>query len=115
MHGSESVPTKLQLKDIQGILFHVIPQDIIFVRSEGHHKHIFTVNGDFIVTNSTFDTLMEKPDIPLVRCHRSYYFTPSFIHSYDRANCLLMLSGVQSPIPIGRKYKTETEKYLENR
>ncbi|MFR7906198.1 MAG: LytTR family transcriptional regulator DNA-binding domain-containing protein [Coprococcus eutactus] len=53
--------------------------------------------------------------MPLVRCHRSYYFTPSFIHSYDRANCLLMLSGVQSPIPIGRKYKTETEKYLENR
>ena len=115
LNGPGTVPAKLQLKDIQGIMFHVIPQDIIFVRSDGHHKHIFTVNGDFIVTNPTFDTVLEKPDIPLVRCHRSYFFNPGFIHSYDRANCLLMLSGVQDSIPIGRKYKTETEKYLENR
>lgn len=112
---TETTPPRLQMRDIQGILFHVVPQDIIFVRSDGHHKHIFTSNGDFIVTNSTFETADSDNDLPLVRCHKSYYFNPSYIHSYDRTNSLLTLNGVQDFIPIGRKYKTETEKYLENR
>lgn len=105
--ATETTPPRLQMRDIQGILFHVVPQDIIYVRSDGHHKHIFTSNGDFIVTNSTFETSVKDNNLPLVRCHKSYYFNPNYILSYDRTNSLLQLSGIQDSIPIGRKYKSQ--------
>lgn len=111
----KSPDCKLQLKDIQGILFNVLPSDIVYTQSAGHHKHIFTTNGDFIVTGQAFDTLFEGIDIPLVRCHKSYYFNPSFIHSYDRTNSVLRLNQAQKVIPVGRKYKSLVETYMENR
>lgn len=111
----KSPDCKLQLKDIQGILFNVLPSDIVYTQSAGHHKHIFTTNGDFIVTGQAFDTLFECIDIPLVRCHKSYYFNPSFIHSYDRTNSVLRLNQAQEVIPVGRKYKSLVETYMENR
>lgn len=107
--NSNLIPSasKLQVRDTLGILFHVSPQDIIFVKSDGHHKHIFTTNGDFEVTNSTFASVLDENDLPLVRCHRSYYINPDYILSYDRTNALLQLSGIQDSIPIGRKYKPQ--------
>lgn len=113
--SSKESPVKLQLKDIQGILFHIDPDDIIYVEASGHHKHIFTSGNDFIITNPTFESMMEQNTISLIRCHKSYFFNFNYIQSYDRANSLIKLSGTQSSIPLGRKYKNTIEEYLENK
>ena len=107
--------SRLQLKDIQGILFHITTDEFICVCASGHHKHLFTTNGDFIVTSPTFQTISENYELPLVRCHKSYYFNPAFIHSYDRSNSFIQLKGIQDTIPVGRKYKSLVETYMENR
>lgn len=86
------------------------------VCASGHHKHIFTSDGDFIVTNPTFESILQAAgDVPLVRCHKSYYFNPDYIQSYDRSNSLITLKLAQESIPVGRKYKTIIETYQENR
>ena len=112
--GSDT-SSKLQLRDIQGIMFHVSPAELIYVCASGHHKHLFTTNGDFVVTSTTFYSISESCELPLVRCHKSYYFNPAFIHSYDRSNSFIQLKGIQDAIPVGRKYKSLVEPYLENK
>ena len=116
---SHSLTTRhqgLRVKDIQGILFHISMDEIIYVCASGHHKHIFTSDGDFIVTNPTFESILQAAgDVPLVRCHKSYYFNPDYIQSYDRSNSLITLKLAQESIPVGRKYKTIIETYQENR
>lgn len=62
--------SRIRVKDIQGILFHISMDEIIYVCASGHHKHIFTSDGDFIVTNPTFESILQAAgDVPLVRCH----------------------------------------------
>ena len=108
--------SRIRVKDIQGILFHISMDEIIYVCASGHHKHIFTSDGDFIVTNPTFESILQAAgDVPQVRCHKSYYFNPDYIQSYDRSNSLITLKLAQESIPVGRKYKTIIETYQENR
>lgn len=108
--------SRIRVKDIQGILFHISMDEIIYVCASYHHKHIFTSDGDFIVTNPTFESILQAAgDVPLVRCHKSYYFNPDYIQSYDRSNSLITLKLAQESIPVGRKYKTIIETYQENR
>lgn len=108
--------SRIRVKDIQGILFHISMDEIIYVCASGHHKHIFTSDGDFIVTNPTFESILQDAgDASLVRCHKSYYFNPNYIQSYDRSNSLIKLKLTQESIPVGRKYKTIIETYQEYR
>ncbi len=108
--------SRIRVKDIQGILFHISMDEIIYVCASGHHKHIFTSDGDFIVTNPTFESILQDAgDASLVRFHKSYYFNPNYIQSYDRSNSLIKLKLTQESIPVGRKYKTIIETYQEYR
>lgn len=105
----------IKLKDIFGIFFHLKPSSLTYARVEGHRKHIFTSCGDFIVTNPTFDNLMEEVSLPLVRCHKSYLVNPEFVLSYDRANSYISIYGCDENIPVGRKYKSEIDMYLKGK
>ena len=112
---SAVTPEKIQLKDIQGILFPVIPSELIYVCASGHHKHIYTSHGDFIVTNTTFEALLTAESFPLVRCHRSYYFNPDYVHSYDKSNFIIRMRDTPNTVPVGRKYKALVDSYMESK
>lgn len=96
----------IRLRDIQGIYFRLVFNELVYVNVEGHHKHIYTTNGDFVVTNPVFDSLTESGGIQLTRCHKSYFFNPAYAVSYDKVNSLLHVSGAEAVIPVGRKYKS---------
>lgn len=114
MHPASENKYKIKLRDIQGIYFHIIPDSIMYVCASGHHKHLFTDCGDFIVTNSVFDTLLDNEHASIIRCHKGYYINPSFVKSYDKSNSILHLNGADTVIPVGRKYKTAIEQGLED-
>lgn len=109
---SQADSTGVCLKDIQGVYFSLTYDELVCVRIEGHHKHIYTTVGDFIVTNSVFDTLPGGVKETLVRCHRSCFFNPSYTVCYDRLNSCIQLSGIPEAIPVGRKYKPDIDKAL---
>lgn len=109
---SQAESAQVRLKDIQGVYFSLTYDELVCVRIEGHHKHIYTTAGDFIVTNSVFDTLLGSADGTLVRCHRSCFINPRFIASYDRLNSCIQLSGISDVIPVGRKHKADIDRVV---
>lgn len=109
---SQAVRAGVRLKDIQGVYFSLTYDELVCVRIEGHHKHIYTTAGDFIVTNPVFDTLLGGAGGTLVRCHRSCFFNPGYTVSYDRLNSCIQLSGLPDTIPVGRKYKSDIDRAL---
>lgn len=107
--------TGIRLKDICGIYFRLLYDELICASVEGHHKHLFTTSGDYLVTNPVFDSMYESDDCPLVRCHKSWFFNPRYASSYDRLNSYIHMEGNADVIPVGRKYKTDIDTLLLER
>lgn len=105
----------LLLKDICGIYFRLLYDELVCVCVEGHHKHLFTTNGDYLVTNPVFNSTLEDKNCPLVRCHKSWFFNPHYASSYDRLNSYIHMSGGTYVIPVGRRYKADIDTLLIER
>lgn len=85
--------------------------DIRFIEIVGHNLQIST-NKDVIVCGKTINEIeKELKNYGFIRCHRSYIVALKEIEEF-KAKEMKLKNGMR--IPIGRLYKTNTEKEYKN-
>ncbi|MBO6621968.1 MAG: response regulator transcription factor [Balneola sp.] len=84
--------------------------EIVFIESKRDYVHIKTLNKE-VVTHQTLTYMEERlPNPSFLRVHRSFIINTKMIESWS--NNEIELPGIQ--IPIGRTYKREALKVLNN-
>jgi DNA-binding LytR/AlgR family response regulator len=108
-----STNTELKLKDINGIYFKVSPNDIYYVQTISKTLNLTTISGTMTSRQYTLEQLIEKLPGYFCRCHKSYLINCKHVKNYDKTSKLAYVSdNKNTPIPIGRKYKTNFERML---
>lgn len=87
-------------------LFVINMDDIYYCEAHEHEVHIYTKDGQYIVTSSISDFHKKLPQDIFFRCHRSYIVNtdkiteiiPWFNNTY-----MLKLQGLNSEIPVSRQ------------
>ena len=94
----------IRLKGCDGVFFHILPQDILYIHSEGRIMHIHTKNRQYKTASMRFEKLLETLPEYIIQCQKSYAVNKNNIESIDKINKLISLYNSDELIPIGKKY-----------
>ena len=105
-----SYPAKekaIAFKNVDGIIFKILPNDIIRIISENHGITVFTDTYSFNTRFFTLDGILEILPEYFIRCHRKHIINLKMVTNYDKTIGMLHISN--SAIPVGRNYKSVFE------
>lgn len=104
---------EIEIQDVNRVAHYKNTRDILYIKSS---EHILIVKCDESSITTRQYSLGELQDVlykGFVRCHRQYIVNISKIESYDKTLRILRLEV--GDIPVGRAYKKQLEKALEER
>lgn len=84
-------------------------EEIIYIESKNRKIFIVTKNKELNFSAYTLKYLMKKLGTDFVRCHKGYIVNTNFVDKIDKPNNDIYLKSIETPIPIGRKYKDSLE------
>ncbi len=97
----------ISFKNVDGIIFKILPSDIIRICSENHGITVFTNTYSFNTRFFTLDSILEILPEYFIRCHRKHIINLQMISNYDKTISMIHILG--SAIPVGRNYKSVFE------
>lgn len=104
--------TPVELRDVNGIYFRVLPEKILYIEAGGKNLIIYT-ETDVISTNGIrLKEMMLKLPPNFIQSHRGFIINSDYVTSYDPTNAVLYLSDHNIATPVGRKYKDYVKKMI---
>ena len=97
----------ISFKNTDGIIFKILPSDIIRIISGNHGITIYTDSYNFNTRFFSMDSILEILPEYFIRCHRKHIINLKMVSNYDKSTNMLHIPG--AAIPIGRNYKTVFE------
>lgn len=102
----------ISFKTIDGIIFKIVPSDIIRIISENHGITVYTNSYNFNTRFFSLDSILEILPEYFIRCHRKHIINLKMVSNYDKSTYMLHVSG--AAIPVGRNYKLFFEERFDN-
>ena len=102
----------ISFKTIDGIIFKIMPSDIIRIISENHGITVYTNSYSFNTRFFSLDSILEILPEYFIRCHRKHIINLKMVSNYDKSTYMLHVSG--AAIPVGRNYKLFFEERFNN-
>ena len=102
----------ISFKNIDGIIFKILPSDIVHICSENHGITVFTNSYNFNTRFFSLDSILGILPQYFIRCHRKHIINMKMVSNYDKTTNMLQISG--SAIPVGRNYKSVFEERFNN-
>lgn len=114
--GSPLLSSELTLKltDTNGILFRLKPEELYLIQSISKTLILTTKHGTLSSRQYTLTQLLELLPDNFCQCHKSYIVNYKYITSYDKTFKTAYIGNISYRIPVGRKYKENFERVLEN-
>lgn len=104
--------TPIELRDVNGIYFRILPDTILYIEAAGKNLTIYTETDIIYTTGIRLKEINEKLPPNFIQSHRSFIVNSDFVSSYDPANALLYLGTHKLSTPVGRKYKDYVKKII---
>lgn len=104
--------TPIELRDVNGIYFRILPDTILYVEAAGKNLTIYTETDIIYTVGIRLKEMSEKLPPNFIQSHRSFIVNSDFVHSYDPTNALLYLGTHKLSTPVGRKYKDYVKKII---
>lgn len=104
--------TPIELRDVNGIYFRILPEKIIYIEAGGKNLTIYTESDVIHTTGIRLKEISEQLPPNFIQSHRSFIINSDFANSYDPANAMLYLGNHNLPTPVGRKYKEYVKKMI---
>lgn len=103
----------IKFHDLQGIIFNIKSDDLIYVKSEYKVLAFHTINCIYKSRDCKLEHLLSILSSDFVQCHKSYIINTSYISNYDKTTKLIRLgNNTDNLVPVGRKYKEQLEKRI---
>lgn len=109
----------ISFKDEKGVLrFSIAGEQILYVESADNYVIIYFLNGSrqgrHMLRNSMKNIEGLLVDSPLKRCHRSFMVNLQKIErvEYEKNTCRIRLTGVDTFIPVSRKFYPDFKPYI---
>lgn len=103
----------LEIRDPQGIYFHLSVPDILYAEIFGHTLMIYTIRETYQTKDYTISQLCAGIPEYLSQCHKSYAVNPSRIIGYRAADHMLLIENPQTAVPIGRSYRSGFQTWIQ--
>ena len=100
----------ISFKNGDGIIFKVLPSDIVRIDSDNHGITVHTNSYSFNTRHFSLDSILEIIPKYFVRCHRKHVINLKLVSNYDKTTNLINISD--TTIPVGRNYKLVFEERL---
>lgn len=96
---------KLTLPTQDGLLY-ALPDEIMYIESEGRYTKVYLIDGSMIVTTKNLKELTEQFKGTLfVRIHRSFIINLTFINKYSKGVDSYVQLENKTRIDVGKKFK----------
>ena len=96
---------EIALHDVNGILYHLKSDEILYIQVMGHILKIYTANNCFETRDCSLSELCERIPEGLWQCHKSYAVNPFAVHTLDWTTRSIHIRGLTDLIPIGRHFQ----------
>lgn len=83
----------------------LLPEEILWVSSEGNYAHIHTAEKQFVNRISLSNLLKLLPTNHFIKIHKCFIIQVAAIDLIDKSSNEVIIKG--QTIPIGRSYKTK--------
>ena len=97
----------------QGKLLSLIPEEILFIQSEGNYCYINIEDKKIVIRSSIKKVLLMLDSTHLAQVQRGYIINTSKVDSFDVTNDEVYIGN--NVIPVGRTYKKSIISLLKNR
>jgi len=100
------------------VLVNIRNIDAFFVRKNDRQVIVLAGGEEYQYYRILMEVVEMLSEIPLLRCHRSYYVNPASVlavHFSNHRTMILELSGYLERIPVSRQYRQETLAVLEGK
>lgn len=104
--------TPIELRDVNGIYFRVLPDKILYIEAAGKNLTIYTQSDIIHTSGIRLKELSAQLPPNFIQSHRGFIVNSDFVNSYDPTNALLYLGSHKIPTPVGRKYKDYVKKMV---
>lgn len=96
--------TPIELRDVNGIYFRVLPEKILYIEAAGKNLTIYEESNVINTSGIRLKELIAQLPPNFIQSHRSFIVNSDYVNSYDPTNA--SLSGESQYLdPVGRKYK----------
>lgn len=107
--------TPIELRDINGIYFRILPSKIFYIEASGKNLTVYTENDVISTIGIRLKDLCAKLPPNFIQSHRGFVVNSDYITSYDPTHSLLFLGSVNIQTPVGRKYKEFVRKIISRK
>lgn len=104
--------TPIELRDVNGIYFRVLPEKILYIEAAGKNLTIYEESNVINTSGIRLKELIAQLPPNFIQSHRSFIVNSDYVNSYDPTNALLYLGNHNISTPVGRKYKDYVKKII---
>ncbi len=104
--------TPIELRDVNGIYFRVLPEKILYIEAAGKNLTIYEESNVINTSGIRLKELIAQLPPNFIQSHRSFIVNSDYVNSYDPTNALLYLGNHNISPPVGRKYKDYVKKII---
>lgn len=104
--------TPIELRDVNGIYFRVLPEKILYIKAAGKNLTIYEESNVINTSGIRLKELIAQLPPNFIQSHRSFIVNSDYVNSYDPTNALLYLGNHNISTPVGRKYKDYVKKII---
>lgn len=104
--------TPIELRDVNGIYFRVLPEKILYIEAAGKNLTIYEESNVINTSGIRLKELIAQLPPNFIQSHRSFIVNSDYVNSYGPTNALLYLGNHNISTPVGRKYKDYVKKII---
>lgn len=104
--------TPIELRDVNGIYFRVLPEKILYIEAGGKNLTIYTESDVILTAGLRLKEIIAQLPPNFIQSHRGFIINSDYVNSYDPTNATLYLGNHNLPTPVGRKFKDIVKKAI---
>ena len=104
--------TPIELRDVNGIYFRVLPEKILYIEAGGKNLTIYTESDVILTAGLRLKEIIAQLPPNFIQSHRGFIINSDYVNSYDPTNAILYLGNHNLPTPVGRKFKDIVKKAI---